>query len=391
MKKSSDTIEKNETIINVIDQLDSSTQSEHYNSLFRKWRKDKKNQYAFRFEMNRKESVFVDGRGFISSSAAAAERETLSRIMNVIGIAMLFWIVIESLFSKGLVFLLSLTGFDVHTTIYDSALYGGTTEIVSALIIITIIKLAVPIVYMRKRFAMPVDVEFMRTMNDPRGLISAIAMTLIICTVMSIPSAFSNDAKEVYSFFRSVDADVSLWTQTDFMTYVLFDVVVVSVFTEMMLHGAVFGALRQFGDAFAICVTALVAGLLTQDFREMLVIMLISAAAGWGMLASGTIFTAFSVHVIYRMYMLALAVIEVDTSIKMVLYRSVFMVSAFVIGTLVLLIQYLARRKPLISSKLAVYHSDVSLSKRLLFIFRTFPFFAVAIICLLNAIMRVVK
>ena len=48
------------TIISVVDQFDYSTQNQTYNENFIKWRKDKDNPYAFNFELDRRESVFVE-------------------------------------------------------------------------------------------------------------------------------------------------------------------------------------------------------------------------------------------------------------------------------------------------------------------------------------------
>lgn len=376
-------------IVNVIDELDSSTQNAQYNSAFRKWRKNADNPFAFHFEMNKKESVYIDGRGFVNKSAAEAEHEVLGRIMNVVGIAMLIWIAVDFFAGKALVFLLSVLGVNVHTTLYDSALYGGTAEIVAALIIITSLKIIISGIYVKKRLAMPRGVSVMRTMNDHRGLFTAIALTMMICAVVSIPKIYTSDAKEVYSFFRSVNTDVSVWTQTDFITYVIFDVIVVSLLSELFFRGSMFGALRQFGDVFAICVTSIVAGLLTQDLREMPVMILISAAAGWGMLASGTMFTAVAVHIIYKLYQLALAVIEEDTSSRMIYHRSFFVAIVFTVGVLILLTQYARSGKRLIRSRLAVYHSDVGVPSRLLYAVRTFPFAAVVLICLLSSLIRI--
>ena len=74
-----DTSEK--TIINVVDQFDYSTQNDVYNEKFREWRNNKENPYAFNFKQNRKESIFVDGKGFENKSAVSAEQDCISKIM----------------------------------------------------------------------------------------------------------------------------------------------------------------------------------------------------------------------------------------------------------------------------------------------------------------------
>ena len=61
-------------IINVIDEFDYSTQNDEYNEEFRSWRKRGDNIYAFKFEKNERESIYVDGRGFIDDSLEYVEK-----------------------------------------------------------------------------------------------------------------------------------------------------------------------------------------------------------------------------------------------------------------------------------------------------------------------------
>ena len=60
--KVSDTSE--DTVIDVVEQFDYSTQNEAYNENYITWRRKIDIPYAFNFTRNRKESVFVEGKGF---------------------------------------------------------------------------------------------------------------------------------------------------------------------------------------------------------------------------------------------------------------------------------------------------------------------------------------
>ena len=79
----------NSEIIDVINEFDYSTQNESYNKQFIEWRRNKDNPYAYNLVMNSKESVFVDGQGFVNKSAPAVESEVLGNVLYVIGIALL--------------------------------------------------------------------------------------------------------------------------------------------------------------------------------------------------------------------------------------------------------------------------------------------------------------
>lgn len=377
------------TIIDVVEEFDYSTQNESYNRKFRKWRKNKNNPYAFNFSTNKKERIFIDGKGFVSNSPAESEHETISRIFFIIGIAMLLWVTIDNIIGKMIIYFLDITGVNVHTTFFSTSCYGGSIEIVTALIVISLIKICMPAFYIHKKLKMPHKVEFMSTMNHPSELISAIGLSLAVCTVTNIPDAYSSSAREIYSYFKSIDTDISVWGQTEYVIYTIFDVVIVSVASEVLFRGAIFSALRQFGDAFAIIITAVMASLLTQDFQEMPTVFLISVIASIGMLKSGSIFTAFAVSTVYKMYQLSIVIIEMNTSENMFLIRNLIMTGIFIVGSFTAIFIYIVRNRKNKQHYFAEYHSDISTKDRLIFSFRSFPFGAVVFVCLIAATIKI--
>ena len=371
-------------IINVIDEFDYSTQNESYNEQFRKWRRKKENKFSFSFSSNKNESVFIDGKGFVSENAVSAEKEILSRIFCTVGNAMLIWLVTDTIILKFLIKFFSIIGINVHNNFFSTGIYGGSIEIVISIIIVSLIKMLVTMLYMHKQFRVPLKVEFMHTMNHPSGLLTAISLALVVCTIINIPSAFSVETKEIYSFFRNIDADVSVWGQAEFLVYTIFDIIVISILSVMIFCGAMFAVCRQFGDLFAIITTSLTAALLTHNFNDMAAVFLISAIGSYGMLRSGSIFTPIAVNVVYKMYILALTVIEVDPSVNMSITKGMFMAAVFIAGTAGTIICFLHNRKKDI--KLAVYESEFSLGKRIVFSVKVFPYIAVGLICIVYAL-----
>lgn len=392
MKTAADTTEvkaEEKEVVNVVDEFDYSTQNETYNERFRSWRKNKNNPYGFRFRKNNRETVFIDGRGFVNNSREAMEQELMTRIFYVIGIAVLMWVVIENVLGKFGISALGVLGVNINTDFFSSVVYGGGAEIVAALIFVSLMKLLIPAYYIHKKLALPGRVEFMSRMNDPVELIGAIGLSLLVCSAVCLPEAYSSDTHEIYAYFSSLYADVAVWDQTEFIIYTLFDLAVVSVLMEMFFHGAMFAALRQFGDPFALLMTALTAALLTQDISEMPAVLLISLTAGYGMLRSGSLFTAIFVQIVYKMYLLALAILEVDTSDNMVLTRNLFMLAAAVTGAICLLIVILSKKRRG-KLKLAIYRSETNSAQRFFTAVKTFPYSVVMGLCLLYAIVRAV-
>ncbi|MCR5706645.1 MAG: CPBP family intramembrane metalloprotease [Ruminococcus sp.] len=377
-------------IVDVIGEFDYSTQHDSYNEKYKKWRRNKDNHCAFNYAANKNEKVYVDSKGFVAHSVEEAEKETLPHIFYIIGISALIWVFTEDVIGKLGISLFTLLGFDIHTNFFNSSIYGGSMEIVAALISVSVLKVAVPVLYAHIKFKLPSKVEFMRRMNNSLALVGAIAMTLIVCTAASLPTAYSSESKEIYDYFRSIDADLYVWDQNEFLMYTIFDVVIMSIISEMFFHGAMFAALRQFGDPFAIVITSLTAGLLTQDFRAMPVTILVSLVAGYGMVSSGSLFTAISVSIVYKMYDLALIILETDSTDKMPLTRNLFMMTALavgIIGFIVFWIGFVRRKK----GGIARYSSEYSRWKRFGFAIKTFPYSAVVLICLAYACVRLTQ
>lgn len=376
-------------VINVIDQFDYSTQDEQYNEKYRLWRMKKNNRYAFTFEGNRKESIYIDGRGFVKKTAKETENGVLSRIFHTIGIGLLMLIVFDDLLSKIIIILLGKAGVNINTSFSSGSIYGGRWEIAVTLMAVGFLRAAIPLTYFHFKFKLPLRNEFMWKLRSPGALFGAVSMAFIIFAATSLPAAYSTDTKEIFSFFAAGQADISVLDQTEFMLYLIFDVIVIPVMTQMLFCGAMFAVLRQFGDTFAILITSLSASLLTQDINSMLIVFLMTAVCGYGMLTSGTIFTAFAVNILCKMYQITMAVIESMESQNMPIYRNIFMSAVLVAGGigLFLYIHFYVKKS---RSDLAIYTSEVSFGRRVLNSVKTFPYSTVAIICLLYAVMKAV-
>lgn len=376
-------------IINVADEFDYSTQNEEYNKDFREWRKNKNNPFAFNFTKNKKESVYIDGKGFTDTSQSDAENETISRIMYIIGIAMLIWVAIDNIIGKLFISVFDLLGFNIHTNIFITTVYGGSTEIVSALIAITAAKLIIPGIYLHKKLKMPLNVEFMHKLRSRLDMLCSIAMAFLVSAVVSIPSLYNSRAKEIYTYFKDLNTDISVWNQTEFVIYTVFNIIIVSILAELLFRGAVFAALRQFGDWFAVIVTSVMTALLVQDIVELPAAFLISMIASIGMLRSGTVFTSIFVRIIYRMYQLAIVIIQADTSDNRDGKLVIFILATFVISLIIIaFLHFMYYRK--IGSLLVKYESETTPSARIRTAMIAFPFSAVAVLCLLSTIIKIV-
>lgn len=378
-------------VLDVVEDFDYSTQNSSYNEKFKKWRKNKDNRHAFRFEGNKKEKVFNDSRGFEKRSPEAVEKKIINRVMYVLGIAMLIFIVIDNSANRLLAPLFRCFGINVHASMLSAAVYGNVTGVVEVLLLASALKIIIPVIYIQLKLKMPLSVGYMSHVNSTAEIVNSVGMALVACTVVCLPTAYSSDTKEIYTLFKSANADVSLWGQREFVVYALFTLVVFPAVYELFLHGPIFAALRQFGDRFAIAVTTVAACLLADTPSEIPATFLISLLAAVSMLRSGTIMTAFIINIIYKSYTFALIMFENENTPSMLLKRNVFMIAALVAGVAVSGSIYIVRRRK--GRKLhfiAAYKSEVSPLNRGVIAVKSFPFAAVVMLCILEMVIGVV-
>ncbi len=383
----SNVTEKN--IIDVIEEFDYSTQNEKYNEVFREWRKKKDNVYSFNFKKDQRERIYIDGRGFVEKSCANTEKKVLTNIFHTLGYAALMWILFEDVLSKLLIYLLKFLGININASFMTKAISGGCHEVAIVLIILNTLKIAIPMIYLHRKFKMPKKAAVMGSMNNPSALVGAISASFILSVVTTLPSAFSNETREVISFFGSENMDVSIWNQGEFIAYTIFDVLIIPIISQLFFCGAAFAVLRQFGDTFAMLITAFTAAALTQDFRYMPAMFIITLVGCCGMLTSGSIFTAIAVNIIFKMYQMTIVLIETDTSLNMPMLRNGFMAAVLVIGAVGLVYFRINMKKHPI--KLARYNAEMSFLQRMTHASKTFPFSAVAMLCILCAVMEAIR
>ena len=379
----------NSSVISVIDEFDYSTQNEAYNEKFRQWRSNKNNPFAFNYKKDLKETVFSDSKGFVNTTVAEAEKQTVTGIMQILGVAMLLAVFMDSFFSRLLILILDTIGVDIHCDFFTNAFYGGGSEVVSMTVLNSFLCILTPMIYLHYKLKLPFRVEMMSKVNSSIEVVNSIALTLMACTVVCLPTAYSGKSHNVYEFFASqVTDDVSLWEQSDFIVFFIFNIVILPVVSEILFRGATFAALRQFGDIFAIVISTLTACLLTRDVAEMPAAIIISIVASLGMLRSGTIITAFFVRIIHRMYSATLMLLSVDSSVQSFVNRNTFMLVVFIAGAVVFCALYLVRRSKK-QHYLSFYKPHTSSMKRYGTAFTAFPFPLMAGICILEAVINI--
>lgn len=171
--------------------------------------------------------------------------------------------------------------------------------------------------------------------------------------------------------------------QAELVIYMFFDIVAVSIMSEFLFHGAVFQALRQFGDLYAVLICSVFSALMSNDIASMPAVLAVSAVAGISVLRSGTVFTAVAVQITNKIYLFALTIIELSFS-DMNLKRGYFMVACFLISIVIAFIIWKTMdREYALKKNLSTF---LTAKQKIELIFSTLPTFTVIFLCITTTI-----
>lgn len=380
-------VENTPQIIDVVESFDFSGQSNEYVTAYKKWRKNKDNPFAYNFTQNAKESTFIDGKGFMRTLPQDIEASILKSILYVLGNVFTIYLFIEFVLSKILVEFLDLIGLNIHNSFSNFSIYGGKREVIIVITTITILKFVVPLIILYKKFKIPVKAFAPCKLQSGKDLVLCIFLGIAVSVITSISRAYSSSAREFFSFFKGYNNELSLMGQKELIIYMFFDIVIVSILTEFLFSGIIFQVLRQFGDCYAVIISALLSSLITHDLSCMPATFAISAVSMISILRSGTLFTAFSIRIIHKIYLFSLTIIETSDS-DMIFKRSTFMFVCLIVSVIVMIVIW--HTTPKKHSLTSNYKTFLSMKQKFKLLFSGISTTALVLLCVFVIILDIV-
>ena len=165
---------------------------------------------------------------------------------RLVGYALISYLVTENILDKLIVFFMQF--FHLHIELVfsgESRLYGDQKLVFWLAFGIQFLKYLIPAMILQIILKLPLQVSVPLKIRKPQKLISGIALTMLISTgfgLLSIP--MSADLEKYRLISGAGDYGMIL--------YILMTIFILPVITELLLHGCMFQAVRQFGDIFAI-------------------------------------------------------------------------------------------------------------------------------------------
>lgn len=309
--------------INVIEDFAYCSVNEQYNRDYLQWRRHTKAPFIYRYTDNVKENVYTAGSSGARQSAALAEEKALGACSERIGLALLVLLVIQLVGGSLLIAVLNLFHIDIRLDFLTLTMNGSQWAVVGVRGLTLLLKYSIPAALLMRMCSIP---QAVCTPAAPGALpeyIAAAAAGMIIAGIYSL-TAQSNGVEMAQQLFSYKDLFAVA-------AYGLLDTVIGSVMAEVFLRGAIFALLRQFGDPFAILVSAAAGFLFPNALPERIGEMLIGLAAGYLLIRSGSIFKCIILRIIYTGLTYARLVVIYSSSVMQLWEYALLLIS---IGTL---------------------------------------------------------
>ncbi len=332
MNKCSHQIQKKNDIVNVVEDFNYDTQTEEYNTVYKKWRNDKDNPYTFNYVKNKKEKTFIDGKGFIQEDPKSAEKHILSKISITVGISLLIYFFIDGIGGELIVWILNMFNINISSVLFSTEFMGNEWAVLSVNVFISVLKYVIPVLILMNVFKMPLKITVTTKLTDKYELIGGVSIAIILMVLISI---FTNNSPIEFTsrtFFLSNQILYEDYNLLAIFFYYLFEILIVSVLIELFLHGALLHVLRQFGDIFALATTTAISIVLIHNYTQCIPFAIMTLVSGIFILRSGSILTGFLVRIAFNMYFFSIMLINSNLNSSDSLTKAYFMVTFFLAG-----------------------------------------------------------
>lgn len=373
--------------IDIVADANYNTISEEYNRALRSWRSNEENEYVFRCRRTAKEHTYVEGVGYHSPDPAAEERRALLRICMVIGLSILIYLLLENLFVYILVTAVKAFGIDVGYSYSDNAVYGPEIAVLGILMLQTFIKYLVPILIFHKTFRMPRRVAFHLKPDVPREFPISVSVTLIVFAAINMWTLFSPTNLLSSSTLGTAYYAVSYMQPKYQIIYLAYETIMVSVLSELLLHGEMFHVLRQFGDWFAILLTAVISACVTHSIVTVLMDLTFATVVGISVLRSGSLLPAFVDRILFHTLLFVffwLRLLPYENSNEIRTFLMLLLLFAGILGC-ILLIRPTKSNPALLTQK-----HYLSGKERIETIIHASPLFIIFLLCLALMLIEVI-
>ena len=344
---------------------------EQYNIDFLQWRRNTESKLVFRFSDNSLENFYVSGDAAGKQDAASAERTALMHCGQFIGSALLVSFIAQIAGSSLLNGILRLVGIHIRTEFLPLSMEGSQWAVVAARAVIVLLKFLLPTLLLLKASRFPHRVLAPVMLGGIPEFSAAVGAGMLISGAYALISQKSGlELAQTIFTYKDTAAIVA---------YCVFDTLIVSALAELFLRGSIMTLLRQFGDPFAVIITACMAALLPNNLPDRIAELAIGLAAGYLLLRSGSLTKCITLRIVFNglRYARLIALYTHATRSNQLLEYSLLLIS---LGTLAASFYVLVRRHSLRLSNRAIVLNGMQKCSVLVQTVTMLPWLAVSVL-----------
>ncbi len=276
-------------------------QSEEYQKSYLQWRTDPKNPFGYTFVHDTRVHTYVDGEGYLEESPVSSERQALNNCYRVMGASLLIMVAVA--FVRYIVMLLAFNVPYAGRSYYTDFSIGNSglpDHVAYTLLVLNLLEYILPIAFLKASTRMPskIAVPLKRSKN-----ISAVSSVTMMLVILTIGRSYNNLVSYLLS---QISIDIPCYDYirpSSPLAFVICSIgqhVILGILMEIIFRGYFLQMLRQFGDSFAVIVTAIGSSLLLYDITQAGYMFCVSIFVGIVTIRSGSIKNACIMRIIAR-------------------------------------------------------------------------------------------
>lgn len=276
-------------------------QDSGYNNAYRKWQSESRIFLGHPDPDNPNEMIYQDGVGIIAENRTAAERRSLVYVHSVIMWAMVFYLIIELCFSSVLPPVLGMLGAHIGTDAVMGLMYGNDVIVIIMMYIGETVKRLIPFLMMKKALNMPINIALPMKIYDREAFGIAIPAALMCFPLLSAFSGLFNKLLANVGILPYNNIVPHMNTMAGSVAAVFISVIYVPFISELLMRGMILHSLRQFGDAYAILISAMVSTLCVHNLTQMCYVFISAVIIGHFALRTGSMITSVIMRMIFKL------------------------------------------------------------------------------------------
>jgi len=264
---------------------------ESCNELFSVWQKKENNIFSNCSKKDSRENAYINGKGYLKETAEYSEEHSLKKCYNLVGLAMLFIVFVNtairfhiSTLKSSHFFIYLKTDDKIHITPLISLSIG----------VVNVLTYLIPFLILWHMLKLPISLIFRKKICHFCCLKTSIKFALIITSLFLIAEnlIFGNASKNI--FIDSYNFDPSA-----VVIMIFFQVVISSIIIELLFRGIILRLFHQFGNYFALIFTTLVSTLVIGSFNEWPLSLIINFLIGYTVIATCSVLSGILVRIVF--------------------------------------------------------------------------------------------